>query len=152
MPDDDADNATDSTTDHASEQPRAVTWFYVLCGLCLLLALTASVLGVVGLTGEPATDASMSAEEFYSAARTLVILGAPLTVGYGIAPFLPQTKLTWAFHLVLITFAMFFVITMVIAIPLAVAWFGEALQAAYGVGSDGDDGDASVPEETSHQA
>jgi len=146
MSDDDAEDATDSTTDHSSEQPRAITWFYVLCGLCLLLALTASVLGIVGLTGEPATDASMSAEEFYSAARTLVILGAPLAVGYGIAPFLRRTQVTWAFHLVLITVAMFFVITMVIAIPLAVAWFGEDLQAVYGVEGGSDEGGDSVPE------
>ncbi len=134
MPDN--DETSDSTSAPASGQPRAITWFYVLCGLCLLLALTASVLGIVGLTGKPAADASMSADEFYSAARTLVILGAPLAVGYGIAPFLRRTQVTWAFHLVLITFAMFFVITMVIAIPLAVAWFGEDLQAVYGLGSD----------------
>jgi hypothetical protein len=103
----------------------------VLCGICVVLGLAALMIGVLAWTGQPAADSSMRADEFYAGARVLVTVGGVLTVPFAVAPLLPRTPTTWGVHLFLLTVAMFFVIPMIIAIPVAIGWFGDDLKRSY---------------------
>ena len=125
-------------SDTQADKPAALVWFRRLCILCVLLGVAAATIGIVALLSGPSTEATMSANEFYTGAQTLTILGSILALGFGVAPFLPRNKTTWTVHLGLITMAMFFVIPMVIAVPLAFYWFGDDVERAYGVEEGGD--------------
>lgn len=96
-------------------RPGVVTWYKVYCGAMAAMYLVAGAAGAWMLT-----EGGLATEDYVTAV-ILAVVAFPLAIAYIVGIFLPRSKGTWIYGIVLIAIGLTGC-TLVAAIPLLIFW------------------------------
>ena len=115
-----------------SGAPKVWTWYVVYCVLMALMSLAFAACGVIvlvaGTERSPAEAARMQLGSWIC-----IVTGAPLTLAFASAPFLPRRPWVWVFHVVLISVGLMSLCIAPASIPLLIHWLKPETKARFGV-------------------
>lgn len=103
------------------QRPGVVVWMNVYAVFMALLYVLCSVGGVLLWLN---LEAMQGDEDFAPTAIVLMVVGPPLAIAFGIAPFLPRRKWAWIYDIVLIAIGLSGC-TLVAAVPLLIFWLQQ---------------------------
>lgn len=120
-----------------AEKPRVLTWF-VAYATFMAIVYASCVAGgawVLTLPEAALTSRDIDPTEVQIQGAVLLVIGLPLMLAFGVAPFLPRRKWVWVYDLVLIAIGLTSVCCLPITIPLLIyfikpetkAWFESPL-------------------------
>ncbi|MBL7042496.1 MAG: hypothetical protein ISR77_27910 [Pirellulaceae bacterium] len=118
------------------EKPGVWVWYVIYCVFMALLYVACTVGGVLLLmfTDEIIeADPSVDAMEIKAYGVILPIVGAPLSLFYSIAPFLPKNRVGWIVGIVAIGIGMTSACCMPVTIPLLIFWINERTRKFFGM-------------------
>ena len=116
---------------YALQKPRVVTWFTVYTLLMAVMYLLVAVAGAALLYAGPDQFAGERHDAFAVRFQviSMIVLGLPLFILFGIAPWLPRKRAVWIYDLVLICIGLTSICCLPITIPLLIFWIKENTKA-----------------------